>query len=952
MSGGGIKSMPNKQVHLSRIIDYLIFTQKPFSIFYNGNEQQRVLLVAKDFNGAVLQTQLFFPEEYEKFVSLPNCGVVNTLVRYRGQALKFEMSLHSIEKPSNKGREWEFYFFIPDEATIIERRTLSRLMIIDRKNRLQVCISDLSGNILAAPETVKLHDVTAAGISVWCHASKIDLCNLLNNKIKIIIKSQDKMVLENTGFANKTNGMNIPADRILITIIFNHLKSASTPILPRRFKRMDMKIGAPTYVSFHYPFIPERRVFGRLEDLSENGACLVLRQKDTPIPAGLCINDIEIQMPYSETLHTGGSVVYSHTCSTTSDSEQKVGTQFATLINDIPPQILHVTRLLSSARKKTDSSTPLFVKADGNITVQINTMVNREPRRLTSQGQIEFSHSHLRFNLARVEGLLLPRRKLNQIMLYRGGLFIADSTGTVEAVDFSGDNWFENRRYKVTVRFNPSKEIKQEANGLIKRKRNRIRFAKEDAFPYIKAVHPLHKRRTLYGHLHDLSIVGMSFYVREASVPLFPGLIVYNLSIQFPFQHRIEVNLVVTSCTLLDADSPYQYRIGGKFETLDIEERNTIALAIQQVINKNIYEGSEDDFNRLWEFYFESGFIYSKKRQQISSYSNDIIDTYRKLLKHENPIFKVFLYKEDDDIKGHLSAIHFFDNAWMVQHLTAAKGTSGSAAKAVLDPMIDFFDDLHNEYPDEQNYIFFFYREENTFPAIVFGNIKEKAADKEVSDSIDLEFCLPKPYNSFYNNDGTQHHQHVIREANCSDLEELEKLLLSKESIPIFQLEGLNKESIVTLSLESEYKRLGLYRFRKVYTAEDNETGTRCFIVANYSSPGINFSELNNSFRIYHDNKNDKTTAQLTACLTRHVLNSYIETGIAKPVLLCGTHQNVPPLFEKAKRYKYFYFNISHMELFKSVTAESIQSIKKYIRRRRLSNMLPAEKNGVELNEG
>ncbi|MBN1308563.1 MAG: hypothetical protein JXA18_11630 [Chitinispirillaceae bacterium] len=926
--------MHDKQVHLSRIINFLIFTQKPISVFKDGNEQQRVLLVAMDLEGPLLKTRLLFPQEHEKIACWTNSVRLNALVRYNDRALRFEIALHSINVQANNSKERELFFSVPDEATIIDRRPVRRLKIDYRENQFQSCIADLSGNILAAPETIELHDVSIAGISVWCVASKIDHERILNDRIKIRIESHGQMVLENTGYAQKTSGINVAADRILIAIDFDRKVNASTTTSSRLFKRMDMKIGALTYVAFHYPFIPENQVFGRVEDLSENGARMILQQTDKPMPEGLFLHNIEIQMPYCEALHIDGIVAYSRIKSTTSGYEQTVGIRFAALRKDIHSKISYITQLLSPAYKKVNSSVPLFLKTDWNVTVRINTLINGKPLQLITHDQLEFSHSHLRINLARTEGLLLPRQILKEILLFSNSVLIANCTGTVETTDFSGENWIKNRCYTVTILLSSQKEIKREAEGHINRMRNRILLKKNDALTYIKADHPLCRQRTLYGHLHDLSIRGMSFYVREATVPIFPGLLLQNFSIHFPFHQRIAVDFFITSCTLLGADSHFQYRIGGSFKSISIEGRNTIALAIQQAFNEHIYEWSEDDLNRLWEFYFESGFIYSKKRRQIFSYSQDIIDTYHKLLKRENPIFKVFLYKQDGDIKGHLSAIHFFDNAWMVQHLMAAKGAKGSIAKEVLDSLNVFFDDLHAEHPNEQNYIFFFYREENTFPAIIFGNIREKVANKWISDSIDLDFCLPKQYNNSIADDVVQHNRYVVREADSSDLEQLEMFLLSEGCIPVFQLEGLNRESIVNLSLESEYERLGLYRYRKVYAAEDIDTGTRCFSVANYSSPGINFSELNNSFRIYQNNKKDKTTAQLTVRIAQHVLNSYIENSIAKPVLLCGTNQTVPPLFEKIKRYKYFYCNISNMALFKSVIAESIQYLKENIRKR------------------
>jgi hypothetical protein len=248
--------------------------------------------------------------------------------------------------------------------------------------------------------------------------------------------------------------------------------------------------------------------------------------------------------------------------------------------------------------------------------------------------------------------------------------------------------------------------------------------------------------------------------------------------------------------------------------------------------------------------------------------------------------------------------------------------------------MIDFFDDLHREKPDEHNYIFFFYREENLFPAIVFGNIRDQANDKSISDCIEVDFCLPEPYNSNFDDNSRKHGRIMCREAGTADLDALETILLAKGQLPYFRFEGLSRESICALSLETEYRRLGLYRFRKVFVSEDGETGARCFAVANFSSPGLNFSELNNSFRAFYSNDDGAVNQQLINAVAPVVLDAFVATGILKPVMLCTQGQPVPAKFEKTKRYQYFYFNIRRMDHFRSVTAESIGAMKSHLRTR------------------
>jgi len=221
------------------------------------------------------------------------------------------------------------------------------------------------------------------------------------------------------GYAYKTNGrINRLTDSDLVFLI--------TGKLPQQAFRHGSS-SAPTWRSVPYlcyialstytwaTFI---RLLGRSFG---NGARLILRQSDMPMPAGLFLHNIEIQMPYCEALHIDGMVVYSCIGSTTSEYEQTVGIRFAELRKDIPAAISYITRF---CHPHLNEWIQPFRRCSGRRKYHYpdQCLDNGKPCCLTSHDQLEFSHNHLRITLARTAGLLLPHCILNEILLYRHGL--------------------------------------------------------------------------------------------------------------------------------------------------------------------------------------------------------------------------------------------------------------------------------------------------------------------------------------------------------------------------------------------------------------------------------------------------------------------------------------------------------------------------------------------------
>ena len=81
------------------------------------------------------------------------------------------------------------------------------------------------------------------------------------------------------------------------------------------------------------------------------------------------------------------------------------------------------------------------------------------------------------------------------------------------------------------------------------------------------------------------------------------------------------------------------------------------------------------DVDQLWEFLFESGFIYPKKYDLVQTYRQTMKETYRKLY-HDNPeIIAQMTYQRNGQIYGHVSMIRSYeaDTGWFITLPQAAQ---------------------------------------------------------------------------------------------------------------------------------------------------------------------------------------------------------------------------------------------------------------------------------------
>lgn len=564
-----------------------------------------------------------------------------------------------------------------------------------------------------------------------------------------------------------------------------------------------------------------------------------------------------------------------------------------------------------------------YLKAEVKISSQLGDFAF-ETRHL-----VDLSQNLLAMFLDRSQGLVLPGDKVVSLALFHQNAIVLETEGTVLRTDMKRVSDQIKNSFFIVVRMKqsgsaPSRPL-VEAGGI------REGVPMDGARAYVDGDHSILRGYGFSGQIESLSTSKLAFTLDDPEVPFVPGLVLNELYVHIPPNDlHLKSCFKVTQC--VPTGQGEGLRVSGEFLGMSIELIKAVNRLRDRTLDTHLTEAKREDFEQLLEFFFESGFIYSGKRKQLQKYAASVRKTNITLLQSGDAIMKKVLFKENREIKGHISALRFFDRTWLVQHLTTHHSVGTATSKAVLTSIINFFLDPAANKKTDTSYVTCYYRPGNLYPEVLFGETQKIINDPDICGITDLEFCVcgssdPGPDAV----DGTPTVQ--CSEAQPADLVRLEHLLVEQGRYFLIRAEGLTAEGLTKLAVSSEYQKLGLYRYRKVFAARRAGEEDAIYAVCNYASPGCNLSELTNSFRLYYSPTRCEPDKELVNTLIRQVLVSYRATEMPSPILLLEEGQLTPENFKKIRKYRSWFFDAAHCDLFKRTAESNITRIKEILKR-------------------
>ena len=353
--------------------------------------------------------------------------------------------------------------------------------------------------------------------------------------------------------------------------------------------------------------------------------------------------------------------------------------------------------------------------------------------------------------------------------------------------------------------------------------------------------HPFLKRKVQL-EVHNISTSGFSVYEKTEEGLLMQGMIIPNLTINFAgvIEMRCTVQVIHRS-----EEQGKGIRCGLAILDMDIEAYSRLTHILTNTLDPHAYISSSVDMEALWEFFFDSGFIYPTKYRLIQSHRENFKETYWKLYQEKPEVARHFTYQKNGRIYGHISMVRAYERTWMIHHYAAKAMDNKRSGFVVLKQIMHYLNDMCRLPSAKMDYVMSYFRPENRFPNRIFGGFT-RALNNPRGCSMDLFTYLPYTSLSL----GTKLPEGwALKEYSAQDQWELNRFYSHSSGGLLLNALGLDREDSGDESLEEIYGRLGFLRKSRACSLI-HQNKLKAVLIVNQSNLGFNLSELLNSIKV------------------------------------------------------------------------------------------------------
>lgn len=345
--------------------------------------------------------------------------------------------------------------------------------------------------------------------------------------------------------------------------------------------------------------------------------------------------------------------------------------------------------------------------------------------------------------------------------------------------------------------------------------------------------------------IFDLSSLGFSVEENASSACLLPGLLLRSATISIAGNVNIQCMAQVIYVKPQD-DHPDIVKVGLTILNIDINDHLKLISLVQQAQDSRAYISNQIDHSDLFDFFFETGFIYPNKYVELAKKKNEIINSYAALYEKGANISRHFVYQDTGKILGHFSSLRVYRKTWMNQHHAALR--SRKAGLQVVRAISEYLNDSYKLNPANIQYIIGYYRAENKFPQKYFGEYVNNTGSTDIT-SLD---CLS------YINDARKFAHALthlkegwtLENARKSDLVEFRGYYHKISGGLLPQALDMEPESFNDQTLTETYTNNNLMRKRNIYALRFRDM-PKALIDVQTSDFGLNLSEITNAITVY-----------------------------------------------------------------------------------------------------
>ena len=360
--------------------------------------------------------------------------------------------------------------------------------------------------------------------------------------------------------------------------------------------------------------------------------------------------------------------------------------------------------------------------------------------------------------------------------------------------------------------------------------------------PNIIFEHPVISKR-INLKVADLSGSGFSVEENEEDSVLMPGMIIPELKLSFAqgLSLRCKAQVIFRN-RMPNGPGEASVHCGVAILDMDIRDHVKLLSILHQVANRKSYVCTELDLDELWNFFFETGFIYPKKYGYFQTNKEQIKKTYAKLYGENPHIARHFVYQDRGAILGHMAMVRFYQNSWLIQHHAARKSVSIKAGLAVLDQISQYLNELGNFYFAHLQFVFCYYRPDNKFPNRMFGGFARQQRDPRVCS---LDKFAYAHYRGSAAGSGGLPESWELTPSSRFDRSELGSFYGFASGGLMIEAFDLQPDNVGSDQLAQEYQQLGFKKEAYCYSLR-KEGSLKAFYLVNCTDAGFNMAELTN----------------------------------------------------------------------------------------------------------
>lgn len=364
--------------------------------------------------------------------------------------------------------------------------------------------------------------------------------------------------------------------------------------------------------------------------------------------------------------------------------------------------------------------------------------------------------------------------------------------------------------------------------------------------PNIVFRHPL-TRQLVNLKVLDLSGSGLSVTEGVGHSLLLPGMMLNDVELVFADTLALRFKAQVLYRNLKE-DQGDSGDIANGLAIIDMESGDHLKLLslLHQAENQNAYINTRVELDALWDFFFETGFIYPKKYAFIQANKEQIKETYWKLYTQNPTIARHFIYQTQGRIMAHMGMVRLYENAWLIHHHAARKRSMVRAGLTVLNQIGCFTYDSHRLYSMHMKYLMCYFRPDNNFPNSIFGGFARYINDRDCCSLDDFAYFHLEDREA---KDPGLPDGWELRPADATDIQEVEQWFQHQVGGLMLDCLDLDTEMFASQELIDEYRQHDFQKDRLLLSLRRHNR-IQGLIAIHRTDIGLNLSDLTNCVKV------------------------------------------------------------------------------------------------------